>query len=125
MVGSWWMVAPGPVIDWLLVMSADLLPEMLHFCHCMLPCLACHGISTNYPYWMLILLDFSCQLSVKVFKDNSLCQNSYHQRQYKSLNDLIKRKEVNLSEVEIAVLDEADEMLNMGFKDELDSIFAL
>lgn len=40
------------------------------------------------------------------------------------LNDLIKRKLVNLSEVRIAVLDEADEMLNMGFKDELDAILS-
>ena len=38
------------------------------------------------------------------------------------LNDLIKRNVIDLSEVKIAVLDEADEMLNMGFKDELDFI---
>ena len=40
------------------------------------------------------------------------------------LNDLIKRKAINLSEVEVAILDEADEMLNMGFKDELDAILS-
>ena len=40
------------------------------------------------------------------------------------LNDLIKRRLVDLSEVRIAVLDEADEMLNMGFKDELDAILS-
>ncbi len=38
------------------------------------------------------------------------------------LNDLIKRNVIDLSDVKIAVLDEADEMLNMGFKDELDFI---
>lgn len=38
------------------------------------------------------------------------------------LGDLIKRKAIDLSTVSIAILDEADEMLNMGFKDELDLI---
>ncbi len=38
------------------------------------------------------------------------------------LVDLINRKAVNLSEVECVVLDEADEMLNMGFKEDLDFI---
>lgn len=38
------------------------------------------------------------------------------------LVDLINRKAVNLTEVECVVLDEADEMLNMGFKDDLDFI---
>jgi ATP-dependent RNA helicase DeaD len=38
------------------------------------------------------------------------------------LVDLIKRKAVDLSEVECVVLDEADEMLNMGFKEDLDFI---
>ena len=38
------------------------------------------------------------------------------------LRDMIKRKVVNLSEVEYVVLDEADEMLNMGFKQEIDDI---
>ncbi|MEN8186967.1 MAG: DEAD/DEAH box helicase [Bacteroidota bacterium] len=36
--------------------------------------------------------------------------------------DLIKRKRLNLSSTKWLVLDEADEMLNMGFKDELDKI---
>ncbi len=36
--------------------------------------------------------------------------------------DLIKRKALNLNEVETVVLDEADEMLNMGFKDDMDTI---
>lgn len=36
--------------------------------------------------------------------------------------DLIQRKNLNLSSVEWLVLDEADEMLNMGFKDELDKV---
>lgn len=40
------------------------------------------------------------------------------------LNDLIKRKKADLSEVQIVVLDEADEMLNMGFKEELDKILS-
>ena len=36
--------------------------------------------------------------------------------------DLIKRRRLNLSNLRWLVLDEADEMLNMGFKDELDQI---
>ena len=36
--------------------------------------------------------------------------------------DLIKRKAANLSNLNTVVLDEADEMLNMGFRDELDGI---
>ncbi len=36
--------------------------------------------------------------------------------------DLIKRKKLRLDTVEWLVLDEADEMLNMGFKDELDQV---
>lgn len=38
------------------------------------------------------------------------------------LVDLIKRKKVKLSDVDAVVLDEADEMLNMGFKEDIDSI---
>jgi len=38
------------------------------------------------------------------------------------LIDLIKRKEVDLRYVKIVVLDEADEMLSLGFKKELDEI---
>ncbi|PKR80202.1 ATP-dependent RNA helicase [Brumimicrobium salinarum] len=40
------------------------------------------------------------------------------------LCDLIKRKAVKLDEVEVVVLDEADEMLNMGFKEDLDFILS-
>ena len=40
------------------------------------------------------------------------------------LNDLIDRGVVNLSKIKTVVLDEADEMLNMGFRDELESILA-
>jgi len=40
------------------------------------------------------------------------------------LIDLIKRKAVKLEQIKFLVLDEADEMLNMGFKDELDEILA-
>jgi len=36
--------------------------------------------------------------------------------------DLIKRRRLNLKSIQWLVLDEADEMLNMGFKDELDQI---
>lgn len=38
------------------------------------------------------------------------------------LNDLINRKVVDLSRVKAVILDEADEMLNMGFKEELEAI---
>ena len=40
------------------------------------------------------------------------------------LIDLIERKAVDLSNLAIIVLDEADEMLNMGFKEELDRILS-
>lgn len=40
------------------------------------------------------------------------------------LVDLIKRKAIQLNEVEVVVLDEADEMLNMGFKEDLDFILS-
>ncbi|MBT6763936.1 MAG: DEAD/DEAH box helicase, partial [Prolixibacteraceae bacterium] len=36
--------------------------------------------------------------------------------------DLIKRKRLRVEEIEWLVLDEADEMLSMGFKDDLDAI---
>ncbi|SHF78537.1 ATP-dependent RNA helicase DeaD [Mariniphaga anaerophila] len=36
--------------------------------------------------------------------------------------DLIKRKKLHVNEIKWLVLDEADEMLSMGFKDDLDSI---
>lgn len=38
------------------------------------------------------------------------------------LYDLIKRKAVNLTSIKYLVLDEADEMLNMGFKEAIDQI---
>jgi len=38
--------------------------------------------------------------------------------------DLIERKVVNLAKISRVVLDEADEMLNMGFKEELDTILS-
>ncbi len=38
--------------------------------------------------------------------------------------DLIKRKKLKVEHIEYLVLDEADEMLDMGFKDELDAILA-
>lgn len=38
------------------------------------------------------------------------------------LLDLIKRGEVNLSGVHTVILDEADEMLNMGFLDDINAI---
>ena len=41
------------------------------------------------------------------------------------LLELISSKAVKLSEVGTLVLDEADKMLNLGFKDEMDRIFAL
>lgn len=41
------------------------------------------------------------------------------------LLDLVRSKAVHLSEVEILVLDEADKMLQLGFREEMDSIFAL
>jgi len=40
------------------------------------------------------------------------------------LIDLIDRKAINLSTIRYVVLDEADEMLNMGFKDDLDKILS-
>jgi len=40
------------------------------------------------------------------------------------LNDLIKRGKVDISGVRYVVLDEAEEMLQMGFQDELNAILA-
>jgi ATP-dependent RNA helicase DeaD len=40
------------------------------------------------------------------------------------LIDLIDRKAINLSNIQYVVLDEADEMLNMGFKEDLDKILS-
>jgi len=40
------------------------------------------------------------------------------------LIDLIKRRSIHLDQIECVVLDEADEMLNMGFKEELDKILS-
>jgi ATP-dependent RNA helicase DeaD len=40
------------------------------------------------------------------------------------LIDLIDRKAINLSAIKYVVLDEADEMLNMGFKEDLDKILS-
>lgn len=39
------------------------------------------------------------------------------------LIDLLDRKKIQLEQVQCLVLDEADEMLNMGFKEDLDNIF--
>ncbi len=41
------------------------------------------------------------------------------------LLDLVASKAMRLSEIDILVLDEADKMLNMGFRDEMNSIFRL
>ena len=38
------------------------------------------------------------------------------------LIDLIERKAINLEKIHYVVLDEADEMLNMGFKDDIEFI---
>ena len=40
------------------------------------------------------------------------------------LVDLINRNKIDISQIETLVLDEADEMLNMGFKDELDASYS-
>jgi len=40
------------------------------------------------------------------------------------LVDLTNRKAINLGEIEYVVLDEADEMLNMGFKEDIDHILS-
>jgi ATP-dependent RNA helicase DeaD len=38
------------------------------------------------------------------------------------LQDLIDRKAIKLDQIEFLVLDEADEMLNMGFQEDIDKI---
>ena len=40
------------------------------------------------------------------------------------IHDLVRRNRIDLSKVETLVLDEADEMLKMGFRDDLDAILA-
>jgi len=41
------------------------------------------------------------------------------------VHDLIRRKVLNISQIKWLVLDEADEMLSMGFKEELDAILSV
>jgi ATP-dependent RNA helicase RhlE len=41
------------------------------------------------------------------------------------LLDLVNSKAIHLNEVEMLVLDEADKMLNLGFREEMDQVFAL
>jgi ATP-dependent RNA helicase DeaD len=40
------------------------------------------------------------------------------------LMDLLERRVINLEKIEFVVLDEADEMLNMGFKEDIDTILS-
>jgi ATP-dependent RNA helicase DeaD len=40
------------------------------------------------------------------------------------IHDLVRRNRIDLSKIETLVLDEADEMLKMGFRDDLDAILA-
>ncbi|MBK8845087.1 MAG: DEAD/DEAH box helicase [Bacteroidetes bacterium] len=40
------------------------------------------------------------------------------------LQDLMERKRINITQVDYVVLDEADEMLNMGFRDDIESILS-
>lgn len=40
------------------------------------------------------------------------------------MNDMIRKNKVDLSHISIMVLDEADEMLNMGFQEDVDAILA-
>lgn len=62
----------------------------------------------------------SIERQIKLVKDGAQIISATPGR----LLDLIHRKEVNISEVETVVLDEADEMLNMGFRDELVAILS-
>lgn len=41
------------------------------------------------------------------------------------MHDMIRKNKVDLSQVSIMVLDEADEMLNMGFQEDVDAILAM
>jgi ATP-dependent RNA helicase DeaD len=41
------------------------------------------------------------------------------------MHDMIRKNKVDLSQVSILVLDEADEMLNMGFQEDVDAILAM
>jgi superfamily II DNA/RNA helicase len=40
------------------------------------------------------------------------------------LSDLLRRREIDLSRVEMCVIDEADRLLDMGFEDELKQIYS-
>jgi superfamily II DNA/RNA helicase len=46
----------------------------------------------------------------------------YNKFQFLLLQDLIERNWLVLTEVEHCILDEADQMLDMGFQDEVDTI---
>jgi ATP-dependent RNA helicase DeaD len=40
------------------------------------------------------------------------------------IHDLVRRRRIDLSQISTLVLDEADEMLKMGFRDDLDAILS-
>ncbi len=108
-----------------------------------------HQVDTNNNNVQAIILSPTRELAIQIadnIKDFSADMKGFHvaavyggadiTRQIKQLKkgvqivvgtpgrtvDLISRRALNLKHIEWLVLDEADEMLNMGFKDELDKI---
>ncbi len=60
----------------------------------------------------------SIDRQIRVLKDGAQIVSATPGR----LLDLIRRKEVNLSKIKTLILDEADEMLNMGFREDIETI---
>jgi len=107
-----------------------------------------HKISIKDNYTQCIILCPTRELCIQITKDlevlsqymsvkiNSVYGGTDIKSQIKSLSkgnhiivgtpgrviDLIKRKKINLEKIKTVVMDEADEMLNMGFKKDIDTI---
>jgi len=107
-----------------------------------------HQIKIEENYTQCIVLCPTRELCIQIKKDfatfsqymnikiNSVYGGTDIKSQIKSLSkgnhiivgtpgrviDLIKRRKINLEKIETVVMDEADEMLNMGFKKDIDTI---
>ena len=107
-----------------------------------------HQISEKDNYTQCIVLCPTRELCIQITKDfekfskymnvkiNAVYGGTDIKSQIKSLSkgnhiiigtpgrviDLIKRKKINLENIKSVVMDEADEMLNMGFKQDIDTI---
>lgn len=107
-----------------------------------------HNIDDQHPHIQGLVICPTRELCLQITKDlEAYAQDSKHKivsvyggadirRQMKDIQrgcqivvatpgrlvDLLNRKAVDLNQVDYVVMDEADEMLNMGFKEDIDSI---